>query len=219
VRSDELDRDVRAELNTMPKGLSDIVARHLVMTGRLIEDNPEQAYKHAKAAVRHAARIAVARESLALAAYATARYDEALSELRTYRRLSGSDAYIAVAADCERGRGQPRKAIELARRPRAKEVDQATQFELLIVAAGARRDMGQHDAAVVALQVPALRTRDRAPWVSRLKYAYADALLGTGRRAEARQWFEQAAAADVTGETDALERLSELAAADGLAEG
>lgn len=199
----------------MPKGLSEIVAKHLVMAGRLIDADAEQAYKHASAAVRHAARIAVAREALALAAYATERYDEALAEIRTYRRLSGSDAYIAVAADCERGRGQPRKAIELARSPRATAADQATRIELLIVAAGARRDLGQHDAAVVSLQVPALRTRDREPWVARLKYAYADALLGAGRSDEARLWFEQAAAVDTTGETDALERLTQLAPTEG----
>lgn len=205
---------MRSELNGLPKGLSDIVARHLVMAGRLIEEDPEAAYLHAKAAERHAARIAVTREALALAAYRTARYDEALAEFRTHRRLSGSDAYIAVVADCERGRGQPRKAIELAKSPRAAGVDQATGIELLIVAAGARRDVGQHEAAVVSLQVPALTARSREPWVARLRYAYADALLAVGRTADARLWFEQAAAADLTDDTDALERLTQLAAVD-----
>ena len=210
MTADALDRTVRAELSGLPKGLSDIVARHLVMTGRLIDEDPEAAYEHAKAAQRHAARIAVVRESLALAAYATARYEEALAEFRAHRRLSGSDAYIAVVADCERGRGQPRKALELARSPRAEKVDHDTRIELLIVAAGARRDMGQHEAAMVSLRVPALTSHSHEPWASRLKYAYADALLGVGNIADARMWFEQAAAVDLTGETDALERLTEL---------
>lgn len=205
---------MRSELSGLPKGLSDIVARHLVMAGRLMDEDPEAAYTHAKAAQRHAARIALTREALALAAYRTARYDEALAEFRTHRRLSGSDVYIAVVADCERGRGQPRKALELARSPRAAALDQATHIELLIVAAGARRDIGQLDAAVVSLQVPALSARSREPWVARLRYAYADSLLAAGRTADARQWFEQAAAADVADETDALERLTHLAAAD-----
>ena len=49
--------------------------------------------------------------------------------------------------------------------------------ELLIVAAGARRDLGQLEAALTMLQVPELTTAPAAPWVARLRYAYADALL------------------------------------------
>jgi predicted negative regulator of RcsB-dependent stress response len=82
--------------------------------------------------------------------------------------------------------------------------------ELVIVLAGARRDLGQVDAAVLQLQEPARRTKRNRPWASRLWYAYADMLLAAGREPEAREWFSAAADADEHGETDADERLLEL---------
>ena len=81
--------------------------------------------------------------------------------------------------------------------------------ELLIVAAGARADLGQLDAAIALLQVPDL-TDDDVPWTARLRYAFADTLLAAGRRDEARDWFARAADADSNVDTDAAERLLEL---------
>src|SRR5690606_4410051 len=51
---------------------------------------------------------------------------------------------------------------------------------------------------------------EAAPWVARLRYAYADMLLAAGRTAEAREWFVRAAAADAEDATDAAERALEL---------
>jgi tetratricopeptide (TPR) repeat protein len=76
------------------------------------------------------------------------------------------------------------------------------------VVAGARADLGQRDAALAMLQVPELRADE--PWVARLRYAYADALLGVGRRDDAREWFARAAEVDEDAATDAAERLLEL---------
>jgi hypothetical protein len=58
----DLDRSVRAELRSLSKANADEVARHLVMIGRLLPDDPEGAYAHAMAAQRRAGRIAVVRE-------------------------------------------------------------------------------------------------------------------------------------------------------------
>jgi hypothetical protein len=82
------------------------------------------------------------------------------------------------------------------------------------VSAGARRDMGQLDAAVVALQIPELDPRRRDPWSARLFYAYADNLAATGREEEAIRWFLNAAEADDDGDTDAAERAVELSGGD-----
>ena len=79
---------------------------------------------------------------------------------------------------------------------------------MLIVASGARRDMGQNDAAVSMLQIRELTAE--APWAARLRYAYADALLAVGRRDEARDWFARAVEVDPDGDTDAAERLLDL---------
>jgi tetratricopeptide (TPR) repeat protein len=210
VTGRELDDDVRAELSTLSGGAAGAVARHLVMAGRLLDDDPELAYQHAVAARRRASRVAIVREAAGIAAYSAGRYAEALAELRAARRISGSAEYLPMMADCERGLGRPRRALDLAADPAVAGLDPAERMEMLIVAAGARRDLGQFEAAAVSLQVPELRSPSQQPWVARLRYAYADALVALGRLAEAREWFVRAAEADDEGWTDALERIDEL---------
>ena len=194
----------------MPATLADDVARHLVMTGRLLEDDPDLAYQHAAKAQALASRVAVAREALGLAAYATGKWAQALSELRAARRMSGVDDHLPVMADCERGLGRPERALTLAGTPEAARLDLGGRIEMRIVASGARRDLGQLDAAVVTLQVPELKSKAIQPWTARLRYAYADALLAAGREDEARDWFSRAVDADPEALTDAAERLDEL---------
>jgi len=190
-----------------------LVGAHLVMAGRLIDEEPEKAYAHAQAAQQLAPRLAATREALGLAAYLSDRYGEALAELRAARRITGSNHQWAVMADCERGLGRPEKTIEMSQAPEAKDLDKATQIELRIVAAGARRDLGQADTAVVLLQGADLNPVQVEPWTARLRYAYAEALLEVGREDEAREWFTKAGEVDPDGLTDAGERLAEL---DGL---
>ncbi|MCI0688245.1 MAG: hypothetical protein L0Y54_13570 [Sporichthyaceae bacterium] len=205
----ELDRDVRGELDSLTKGHAEFVAQHLVMTARLFDDDPELAYQHAAAARRRAGRVGLVREAIALAAYRTGRYAEALTEFRALRRITGSSDHWPMMADCERGLGRPHKAIEMAGADEVRRLDPAGRIEMRIVAAGARRDLGQLDAALVTLQVPELVGSNR-PEAARLRYAYADTLLAAGRENEAIDWFRRAAQADRDGLTDAVERLAEL---------
>lgn len=198
-------------MRTLPKDLAAKVARHLVMAGRLAEDEPEQSYKHAKAARRLASRVGIVREAAGIAAYHAGEWAEALAELRAARRLgAGDDSYLPVMVDCERGLGRPERALDLIKSPEAEKLDQVGRVELRIVESGVRRDMGQYDAAVVTLQIPELRDRRLRPWSMRLFYAYADALAEAGRDDEAADWFARAAAADRDGETDAAERYAEI---------
>jgi tetratricopeptide (TPR) repeat protein len=132
----------------------------------------------------------------------------AISELRTYHRMTGRQTHLAVLADCERALGRPERAVDIYRSADRAALAPAAAIELLIVAAGARRDLGQAEAAVAMLQVREL-TMD-APWSARLRYAYADGLLAVDRRDEAREWFARALEADDDGSTDAAERLLEL---------
>jgi tetratricopeptide (TPR) repeat protein len=206
----DLDQEVRAELVSLARPVADTVARHLVATGRLIDEDPETALAHALAARRLAARIAAVREAVGLAAYHAGDWQTAIAELRTYHRLTGRQTHLAVLADAERALGRPERAIDLYRNADRKSLDPAAAVELLIVAAGARRDLGQDDAAVAMLQVRELSSDADEPWVPRLRYAYADALFNAGRRDEAREWFARAAEADVDAQTDAAERLLEL---------
>ncbi|WP_345436247.1 hypothetical protein [Actinoallomurus vinaceus] len=210
VTGAELDAAARGELKTLPKDLATEVARHLVMAGRLIDDDPELAYQHALAARGRAARVGIVREACGLAAYHAGLWSVALSELRAARRLSGQEAYLAIMADAERGLGRPERALDLAKSDEARRLPKAEAIEMRIVESGVRRDLGQPGAAVLALQVPELKDERWRPWSARLFYAYADALIDAGREEEASDWFARAAAADRDGETDAAERYAEL---------
>ena len=205
-----LDAEVRQDLRGLSKDSADLTARHLVMTGRLLDEEPAQALAHARAASALAGRIGAVREATGLAAYAAEEWAEALSELRAARRLSGRSDHLAVMADCERALQRPERALAVLEDPDVPRLEQAARVELVIVVAGARRDLGQPDAAVLLLQGPARATTSRRPWAARLWYAFADALLAAERQDEAREWFAKAAEQDGQGETDAMERLLEL---------
>ncbi|MGA5704422.1 hypothetical protein [Peterkaempfera bronchialis] len=209
----EIDADVRQELKSLPKTLADDVARNLVMVARLLDSEPEQAYDYSRVALRLASRVAAVREAAGFASYVTERYSEALTEFRAARRMTGRADLWPVMADCERGLGRPERALAMAGEPEVKQLDKAGQVEMRLVAAGARSDMEQFDAAVVTLQSPELASNAVQPWTARLRYAYAEALIAAGREEEARDWFAKAADADQEGITNAAERLAEI---DGL---
>jgi tetratricopeptide (TPR) repeat protein len=203
---------VRQDLRGLQKDVAESVARHLVAAGTLVDDDPELALEHARYARLRASRIAAVREAAGITAYLAGEWAEALGELRAARRMGGGPGHLAMMADIERALGRPERALELARSPEATELGPAETIELAIVAAGARRDLGELDAAVVALQQPELDPARREPWSARLFYAYADNLLAAGRDAEALQWFVHAANADDDGLTDADDRISGLTA-------
>ncbi|MEE6273176.1 hypothetical protein V2J56_07435 [Georgenia sp. MJ206] len=178
-----LDRTARQRLRTLTKDNAERVARHLVMAGRLIDTDPELAYEHAQAAMRRAARVDVVREALALTAYATERYAEALRELRTVRRLSGVDAHRAIEADCERGLARPERALAvIAEAPPAASPEDAV--ELAIVASGARADLGEHEAGLIVLENAERIVKDPA-LRQRLNLVKADRLDELGRSDDA----------------------------------
>jgi len=212
VTGRELDQEIRDELSALSGPMAAHVARHLVMAQRLLDADPARAHEHAMAARRRAGRIGVVREAAGVTAYRAGRYSEALAELRAARRMTGSAEYLPMMADAERGLGRPQRALDLAQDPAVTGLDTPTRIEMLIVAAGARRDMGEHEAAAAVLQVPELRSTAQEAWVARLRYAYADALLGAGRQQEARRWFARAAEADVDHETDAEDRVAQIEA-------
>lgn len=202
--------DVRGELMTLDKATADYVAKHLVVAGDLLEEDPELALKHAQAARTRSGRISAVREAVGIAAYHCGDWAQALSELRAARRMGSKSPLLALIADCERGVGRPQRAIDLSRTPEAEELTGDDADELRIVVAGARSDLGQHEQALAALSTPALDATKSGLTAARLFYAYAEALLALGRNDEAVQWFMNTAAADLDGQTDAEERITEL---------
>lgn len=210
VTAQELDAEIRQELITLPKTLADHIARHLVMVGTYLDEDPERAHLHAVYARKKASRVGAVREASGLAAYRVGNWQEALADLRAARRMSGRDNLRALMADCERGLGRPERALELVHSAELASRPDEERVELRIVAAGARRDLGESEAALVELNGPELQERRARPWAARLFYVYAEVLLELGREDDAREYFAKASAVDAEGDTDADERLAEL---------
>ena len=209
----DLDKSVRGRLRTLSKENADGVGRHLVMVGRLLDQDPELAYEHAQAAVRRAGRVDVVREAAGLAAYRTGRYAEALRELRTVRRLNGSSEHLPIMADCERGLGRPERALALSQEPEAATLDADGQTELAMVVSGARLDLGQAEAAVAALSTPAVRASGGVLAV-RVAQARATALEAAGRSDDAAAELAGYSAAELASAAGDVEEDDEVVVFD-----
>lgn len=210
VTGEELDRAIGAQLKGLPEKLANRIARHMVAAGLLLDEDPETAYQHTLAARARAPRLAVVREATGEAAYAAGHYAEALAELRAAKRMNGATAYLPIMADCHRALGHPEQALKLAKSPSVANFVPDAKAEMTLVEAGARRDMGQLDAALRTLELAPLTSKSRAPWVTRLRYAYADTLEAAGRDNDALMWFHRTQAVDGEQLTDAAERAEQL---------
>ncbi len=210
VTGQELDRAIGAQLKGLPDKLAARVARHLAAAGMLVDEDPETAYQHTQAAKARAPRVAVVREATGEAAYAAGHYAEALAELRAAKRMNGATAYLPIMADCHRALGQPEQALKLAKSPSVENFAPEAKAEMTLVEAGARRDLGQLDAALRILELAPLNNKTRASWVVRLRYAYADVLVAAGRERDALAWFHRTQAIDAGEITDAAARADDL---------
>ncbi|MCF6746469.1 hypothetical protein E9529_19765 [Blastococcus sp. KM273128] len=198
----DLDPAIRAALRGLDPRNSAKVAGHLVVAGTLVDEDPETALAHARAARDRASRLAVVREAVGVAAYHAGDYAEAARELRAYRRMSGDQGYRAVLADCERALGRPEVAVRLVNEALADAVDEEETVELRLVEAGARQDLGEGAAARLVLERalggrPAPSRLDAGdPGQLRVAAAYADLLRTQGDEERAVQWLEAVAAID-----------------------
>ncbi len=179
-----LDPASRRALRTLNKENAEVVARHLVAAGIFTDEDPELAYQHAMAAQRRAGRVDVVREAVATTAYLTGRYAEAIREVRTMRRLSGDDSLRAIEADSERGLGRPERALAVIAEVNIAEQPAVLRTELSIVASGARADMGQFEAGLLAVEDALKFIRD-TEMRSRLLSVKIDRLRELGRSEEA----------------------------------
>jgi hypothetical protein len=172
------------------------VAQHLVAASRALETDPELAHRHALAAARRAGRIAVVRETLAITAYETGDFALALRELRTYRRISGSNDQLPLMVDSERGIGRPDRALELGRSVERDSLPAAVQVALAIAMSGARLDLEQPEMALSELEIPQLDPDRAFSYSPALFSAYAEVLEEVGRHADAEAWRARAIRAD-----------------------
>lgn len=210
VSAGDLDRVARNELKTLTKDNAEWVAKHLAMAARLIDSDPELAHKHVISAARRAGRIAVVRESLAITAYAVGDFALALRELRTYRRISGSNDQLALMVDSERGVGRPDRALELGRSVDRSTLPVPVQVSLAIAMSGARLDLGQPEAALSELEIPQLDPDTAYSYSPALFTAYADVLQELGRQDDADAWLDRAARAEAALAGDADDETIEI---------
>lgn len=211
VAASDLDADTRRDLLTLDKANAESVARHLVMVSQLLYEEPTLALEHARAARRRASRVGVVRETAGIAAYNAGEWQEAISELRAARRITGSPELLPLIADAERGLGRPDRAVEIARGDEARTLTGDVATEMRLVEAGARIDLGEPEKALVTLQLEDLKPSRSGTEAARLFYTYASALEAAGRIDDASTWYMNAAAADIEDATDAEFRLMELA--------
>ncbi len=191
---------------------AEIVGAHLAAAAELIDTDPALAYSHAEAARRRAARLPVAREAAGTTAYAAGEYAAALNEFRALRRMTGSDDFIAIMADCERGLGRHQAALKLVKEGLDASPEAAMRVELKLVEAGAREALGQRDEAVRLLrqEIELLGPRGPKPARARLRFVFAALLAESGDIDGAEQWFAAAIRLDPDDETGAAEALAEL---------
>ena len=185
VEPADLERGARAELRALGRANAENVARHLVMVQRLLNDDPQAAYEHARYAASHAGRVAVVRETAGIAAYLAGHYSEALREIRAARRLSGLDLHRAIEVDCERALGNLDKALQAAQAADPRQLDEIERAELAMVVSSLRHDMGQTDLGLLIIE-DAIRARPSdSDTLRRLHSVRADRLAELGRSREA----------------------------------
>ncbi len=210
VATEDLDPAVLNELRTLPEDLGEKVAGHLAAAqAALGEGDIDAAAGHVAVARRLASRVSAVREASGMVLYHQGEYAKALNELRTVRRMTGSDEFVPLMADCERGLGRPERALELLKEMDVRTAAPVDRVEALLVMAGARADLGQLDAALVIVNVPDLTELPPGAERARLQYGYAELLEAAGRHDEAREWLVRAAESDVDDTTGAAERLGE----------
>ncbi len=196
ITASSLNAAARNQLKTLSKENAEDVARHLAMAAELIDSDPELAHRHAIAATRRAGRIGIVRETAAITAYAIGDYALALRELRTYRRISGSDDQIALMVDSERGVGRPDRALEVGRAVDRGSLPAGVRVELAIAMSGARLDLGETERALQELDIPELDPNRAFEWSPGLFAARATVLEELGRAEEAEQWRTRAEIAE-----------------------
>lgn len=182
-----LSSDERERLRGLSKEHAENIGLHILAAFAQEEDDPQNALEHAKWVARQASRIDFARETLAFIAYRQGDYKLALREFRTAYRMNGFQDYLPFIADCERGLGNPKKAVELALSDEGKALHGSPKVEMFLVYAGALGDLEMWDKAIDV--VHAVGRSQGLPGEYRMRAVQAEQyfLEEAGRNKEAEQ--------------------------------
>ncbi len=133
-------------------------------------------------------RVAATRELLGLSCYRMSQWEEALGELRTFRRLAGETTHLAVEMDCLRALGRDRNIENVWNLFQDLGGSRAAESELRVVYGSYLIDKGDAKAAW-SITRPQRLTTDAPEW-------------------EIRQWFVAARAALVLGDKETAAKLA-----------
>lgn len=207
-----LPRDVVGEIRqTARAGQADAAIGRLERAVELLErGDPHGAASEAAKSKAMAPRSAAVREIYGLALYGQERYQEALTEMQAYRRMTGRADQNHIIADCQRALGHPERAVPLAEEAlTAHRVPLSAKAEAVVVAASALADMKRFDQALGLLR--RVKTRDdvAGPEVLRVWYVTGDVLERAGRTQEAAREFRKIMRHDAAA-FDVAERVAQL---------
>lgn len=189
VPSGQLPKWVRDEIyHSTPKDRREPALRHLAQG---ISEFADERYKAAVPEFRKAKelspRSSTIRELLALSAYRSAQWEEALRELRTFRRLTGDLIHTPVEMDCLRALGRKPDVVK------AWEMIQSSDISATI----------QHEARVVYGSHLLDEGKAREAW----EVVKPGRLVASPSMAEMRRWYVAARVAMAAGDEDAALRI------------
>lgn len=194
---------------TKPTAADDALSR-LDRAAELLErgDAPGAAREAAKAKAL-APRSGAVREVLGLALYGDERWEEALAEMKAYRRLSGRPDQNHIIADCLRAVGKSSEVVPLAEEALRARIPNEVKAEVVIVAASALADQRKFPEALAFLRRAQTRDDVAEGYTLRLWYVAGDILQRAGRVGDAEREFRKVFRHD-PGAFDVAERLAQL---------
>ena len=204
----EITEEIRA--TARPTAQQDALSRLARAIDLLERGDPAAAVREAEKAKHAAPRSSAVREVLGLALYRGGRWQDAITELKAYRRITGRVDQNHVIADCLRGLGRTDEAVPLAEEELRGAASNEAKAEAVIVAASALSDQGRFAEALAFLGRAKTRDDVSEPYTLRLWYVKGDILARAGRREEAATEFRKVMRHDPAA-FDAAERLAQLA--------
>lgn len=189
VKGGQLPKWVRDEiLRSTPK---DRRQPAMNLLGSAMESFADERYAAAMTDLRKAKelspRSATIREMLGLSAYRSGKWEEALRELRTFRRLTGDLIHYPVEMDCLRALKRPDDVIKAWERLQGYDISPTINHEARVVYASFLLDQN--------------RARDAWPVIK------PGRLVASPTQGELRRWYVAARVALEAGDKEAARRL------------